>query len=54
MRKSTFAIAVSFLAAFVWFGAQLNQPRAAEDDKQLVQNGNTSGCLVSTLMARKI
>ena len=31
MRKSTFALAVSFLAAFVWFGAQLNQPRAAED-----------------------
>jgi hypothetical protein len=31
MRKSTFALAVSFLAALVWFGAQLNQPRAAED-----------------------
>jgi hypothetical protein len=31
MRKSTFAIALPFLAAIVWFGSQLNQPRAAED-----------------------
>jgi hypothetical protein len=33
MRKSTFALALSFLSAIVWFGSQLNQPHAAEDAK---------------------
>ena len=37
MRKSTFAIALSFLAAIVWLGSQLNQPRTAENAKPAVQ-----------------
>ena len=37
MRKSTFALALSFLAAIVWLGSQLNQPRTAENAKLAVQ-----------------
>ena len=33
MRKSTFALALAFLAAIVWLGSQLNQPHAAEGGK---------------------
>ena len=37
MRKSTFALALSFLVAVAWFGLQGNRPRAAEDAKPAVQ-----------------
>ncbi len=37
MRKSTFALALSFLVAIAWFGMRVNQPRAAEDAKPAVQ-----------------
>jgi hypothetical protein len=37
MRKSRYILALSFLAAVVWLGAQLNQPRAAENGKPAVQ-----------------
>jgi len=35
MRKTTLILALSFLAAVVWLGAQLNQPRAAENAKPI-------------------
>ncbi len=37
MRRSTFALALSLLAAMAWFGMQGSQPRAAEDAKPAVQ-----------------
>ncbi len=37
MRKSTFAIALVFLATIVWLGLQGNQPQAADNAKPAAQ-----------------
>ncbi|HTQ39770.1 MAG TPA: hypothetical protein VMJ32_12145 [Pirellulales bacterium] len=37
MRKSTFALAQTFLVAILWLGLQDSQPRAAEETKPTMQ-----------------